>query len=86
MDVSWEPGIVSPLGVLCANVMEQIEERYGDAKILTAAVVVEVDTDDSTDILTACTDQRAWVQIKFLDEALSGLERARDRLEAEAEE
>lgn len=90
MDMSWEPSEqvdVAPLGRLCAEVMEQISERYGEgARVLTVAVVAEVDTEECSEILVACTDRRAWVQLAFLKEGELSVERLLERMERETEE
>jgi hypothetical protein len=63
------------LGMFTAAVMEQIEERFGDEAVLrTVAVVAEVDTGPATEILVTCDDDRPWMQIAFLHEAVDSLE------------
>lgn len=78
---------VQRLGQLVAEAMEQIEAHYGDtATFRTAALIVELDLPDSTELLVTATDDRPWCQIAFLDEALASLERRRDRAMRELEE
>jgi len=62
------------VGSLAANVMEHIEDKYDDdTTVRTVAIVVEVDTGDSTTIVTRCNDDRSWVQMRFLEEALGAM-------------
>jgi hypothetical protein len=60
-----------PLGELTAEVMESLDEAYGeDCHISMGLVAVEVDLGDQTKIYVRATDERAWVLEKFLEEAL----------------
>lgn len=79
---------MATLGLLTARAMEQLEERYGDQEVLlrTAAVVLEVESDDGSDILVCSTEPRSWVQIAFLDEGIRALERCSEEELRESEE
>lgn len=59
-----------------ANMAEQLADQYSDeAFVRTQALVVEIDDGDAgIEIRVLCSDDRAWVQEKFLDQALEALE------------
>jgi hypothetical protein len=66
---------VFEMGQFVADFMDQINEDFGDeAVIRTFAVVAEVDHDESTTLLVNCDDDRAWVQVEFLNQALDALQ------------
>jgi hypothetical protein len=70
---------VFEIGQYAASVMDRINEDFGDdVDIRTISLVVEVDGEDATTILVSCDDDRPWVQIAFLEEALATLEVQRD--------
>lgn len=54
-------------------------------EIRTAAVILEVEDELCREIKVFASDDRSWVTEKFLDKALSIVERKSDRLEALAE-
>jgi hypothetical protein len=65
----------TPLGLFVTKVMEQVGESFDDdAEIRTVGVLVEVDTGDATHIMATCDDDRPWVQIEFLHQAIYSLE------------
>jgi hypothetical protein len=72
---------VFEMGQFVADFMDQINEDFGDeAVIRTFAVVAEVDHDESTTLLVNCDDDRAWVQMEFLNQAIDGLEHRMETL------
>jgi hypothetical protein len=67
--------------------MDRINEDFGDdVEIRTLSLVVEVEGEDATTILVSCDDDRPWVQIAFLEEALATLEDRRDAMCARDED
>jgi hypothetical protein len=72
---------VFEIGQYAASVMDRINEDFGDdADIRTISLAIEVDMGDATTILVSCDDDRPWVQIAFLEEALATLEDRRDAM------
>lgn len=71
---------LSRLGTQAAELMEHIASTYGeDAEIRTVLLCVEVDSGRHTEILTS-GDDRPWLQLAFLEEAIASVEAQRDIL------
>jgi hypothetical protein len=63
------------LAKLSSAMLERLEEEHGeDVDISMAVILVEIDTEPSGVLHMLSSDDRAWVQIAFLDEALRSLE------------
>jgi hypothetical protein len=83
-EVSGEQPVTdtSQVGVLAADLMEQLAEQYEDEdiEIGTVAVVVEISKPDEggetgwTAVQYRCSDWRAWVQTGFFHAALRAVE------------
>jgi hypothetical protein len=72
---------VFEIGQFAASFMDKLNEDFGDdIEIRQLALVAEVDGEDFTTILTACDDDRPWVQVAFVEEALASLEDRRDAM------
>lgn len=68
----------SPLGQLCAQMMESIADRYVDPyEIRTCAIVVEIDSPKRSEFVVRCTDDRAWIIEAVLHEALGVIDEVR---------
>lgn len=69
------------LGTMSASMMEAIGTDFGDEyRIRTVALVVEVDSDESNQILVRCSDDRSWLLAAFLNEALETVDETRRAL------
>lgn len=65
----------TPVGSLAMRFMELLGETYDeDATVRTVAIVAEVDTPDSSEVLVVCDDDRRWVQLAFLEWAVETLD------------
>lgn len=64
-----------PIGNLVAEVMDEIEETYGDdASLGIFAIVAEINIDEddgpgTTCIIYRCNDNRTWIQSGLFEEA-----------------
>lgn len=69
------------LGLLAARSMEQLQDRYGeqDVALTMAALVLEVETEDSWDHLVIATDPRPHFQTTLLDQGIRAVEDTMDR-------
>lgn len=71
----------TPLGSLTAQMMEAIAADFGDDfQIRTVALVVEVDSAETDQILVRCSDDRSWLLAALLNEAIDTVEATRESL------
>ena len=73
----------SAIGQFVAKFMEQTENDWPDGSTIEeVALVVDLKTPTGYHyFLTACTDERLWVQEKFLEKALENVEYAQERVD-----
>lgn len=73
----------SVIGQFVAKFMEQTGDDWPDGSTIEeVALVVDLKTPQGDHyFLTACTDERLWVQEKFLEEALEAVEYDRERVD-----
>lgn len=73
----------TPIGLLAQAAMEKLDaEDYPESvTIRSAALIVDVDGGDR--VLVAATEDRAWVQIALLKEAIWTVEEERDAAEVD---
>jgi hypothetical protein len=66
---------LNELAQLSGKLIDKIEDLYGDNVTLrTSMIMVEIDVNDSdTHLLRYCSDDRAWVQERFLELVLDEL-------------
>lgn len=61
------------LGDVCIYAMKVVEDmtdQFGEhAVIRQVAIVLDVETEDSTVTVMSCDDDRQWLQLAFLEEA-----------------
>ena len=74
---------LNELAQLSGKLIDKIDDLYGDQAILrTIMIIVEVDVgDDDTHLIRFSSDDRAWVQERFLELVLDETERKRENVE-----
>jgi hypothetical protein len=67
---------LNELAQLSGKLIDKIDDLYGDqASLRTIMIIVEIDVgDDDTHLLRFSSDDRAWVQERFLELVLDELE------------
>jgi hypothetical protein len=71
------------LAKLSSSMLERLEYEHGeDVEVRTAVILVEVDDEQDGSLHMLASDDRSWVQIAFLDQALSSLEDRQARARA----
>ena len=67
----------TPIGLLAQAAMEKLDELDLESEcIRSAALVIDVDGGDR--VLVASTEDRPWVQVALLQEAIWSIEEERD--------
>ena len=74
---------LTDLAQLSGKLIDKLEDLYGaDVEMRIATIIVEVDAgeaEDGTDLVRFWTDDRSWVQEKFLEVVLDQMEDEKER-------
>jgi hypothetical protein len=81
-------GGLADLASISSELIDRLEQEHGEeCKIRGVMMLVEVDAaEEDTSVVIASSDDRSWVQLAFLNEAVYRLERLQSLAEEREEQ